>query len=41
MRGNHAALGQVVAEKNLSGSEVVPRFGLGWLPSKDSNWSPW
>jgi site-specific DNA recombinase len=37
MRGNHAALAQVVAAKNLSGEETVPRFGLGWLPIKDSN----
>ena len=37
MRGNPAALAQVVAAKNLSGEEIVPRFGLGWLPKRDSN----
>ena len=28
---------RVVAAKNLSGSEAVPRFGLRWLPVQDSN----
>ncbi len=37
MRGSYAAVAQAVATRNLGTRDVVPRFGLGWLPNKDSN----
>jgi len=36
MRGSYAALAQAVSTKDLGTEGAVPRFGLGWLPGKDS-----